>query len=241
MAVEFYKNTNNEVELRINAEIMTNDDKRYFSWYGFDGVCPKDVTEVLKQLKNEPLKVIINSPGGSVWCASEIYHALKSYQGKVIVEIAGLAASCASWIAMAGDMIKASPTAVIMIHDPSTVAAGTRTDMQRAVSMLDETKDSIVNAYVKRTNKSRAEIEQMMSDETWMSANKALEVGFIDEILFDEADEQPLITNSVADSLIGAYKMSFERLRHETEPEEGAQNTAQLKALAFIEIEKNRF
>lgn len=136
--------------------------------------------------------VWINSPGGNVFAAAEIYTMLKDYKGSVTVRVASIAASAASVIAMAGDRIQMSPTALLMVHDPSTIAMGNARDMEKAIETLNEVKESIINAYAAKTGLRRSRISELMENETWLNARKALELGFCDEILFEgKAEENP--------------------------------------------------
>jgi len=128
----------------------------------------------------------INSPGGDCVAASQIYSMLMDYSGKVTVKIDGIAASAASVIAMAGTTVLMAPTALMMIHNPATMAFGDHEDMQKAIDMLTEVKESIINAYEIKTNLSRAKLSHLMDSETWMNANKAIELGFADDVLKDE-------------------------------------------------------
>lgn len=121
---------------------------------------------------------------------------LTDYKGKVTVKIDGIAASAASVIAMAGDKVLMSPVAMVMIHNPSTVAFGEKVDMEKAIAMLDEVKASIINAYERKTNLSRVQLAHMMDAETWMDANKAVQLGFADEII-GEVDPDIPINNSM--------------------------------------------
>ena len=132
------------------------------------------------------LTVWLNSPGGDVFAASQIYSMLKNHKGKVTVKIDGIAASAASVVAMAGDETLIAPTAMMMIHDPSTCAMGNKADMEKAIILLDEVKESIINAYETKSHLSRNKIAKLMSDETWLNAKKAHEMGFVDGILFAE-------------------------------------------------------
>ena len=132
------------------------------------------------------LTVWLNSPGGDVFAASQIYSMLKNHKGKVTVKIDGIAASAASVVAMAGDETLIAPTALMMIHDPSTCAMGNKSDMEKAIILLDEVKESIINAYETKSHLSRSKIAKLMSDETWLNAKKAHEMGFVDGILFAE-------------------------------------------------------
>ena len=121
-----------------------------------------------------------------MFAASQIYSMLKSHKGKVTVKIDGIAASAASVVAMAGDETLIAPTAMMMIHDPSTCAMGNKADMEKAIILLDEVKESIINAYETKSHLSRNKIAKLMSDETWLNAKKAHEMGFVDGILFAE-------------------------------------------------------
>lgn len=133
-----------------------------------------------------PITVWINSPGGDCIAASQIYTMLMDYKGDVTVKIDGIAASAASVIAMAGTEVLMAPTALMMIHNPATIAMGDHEDMKKAISMLDEVKESIINAYEIKTGLSRDKLSRLMDAETWMNANKAVELGFVDGVLEDE-------------------------------------------------------
>ena len=135
--------------------------------------------------------VWINSPGGNVFAAAEIYTMLKDYKGSITVKIDEIAASAASVVAMAGDTVQMSPVAMLMIHDPSTVAMGNTKDMEKAIEVLNEVKESIINAYASKSGLSHARIANLMSNETWMNAKKAVELGFADEILFSKKEDEP--------------------------------------------------
>ena len=173
----FIKNEDiSETELIFNGPISDE------TWWG-DEITPAMFRNELSKVSGN-LTVWLNSPGGDVFAASQIYTMLKNYKGKVIVKIDGIAASAASVVAMSGDETLIAPTAMMMIHDPSTMAFGNKEDMKKAISLLDEVKESIINAYEDKTHLSRDKIAKMMSDETWLNAKKAYEMGFADGILF---------------------------------------------------------
>ena len=134
-----------------------------------------------------PITIWINSPGGDCVAAAQIYNMLMEYPGDVTVKIDGIAASAASVIAMAGTRVLMSPVSTMMIHNPLTVAIGDSDEMRKAIQMLDEYKESIINAYEIKTGLSRAKLSHLMDAETWMNANKALELGFCDEILYKDS------------------------------------------------------
>ena len=133
-----------------------------------------------------PITVWINSPGGDCVAASQIYSMLMDYPGDVTVKIDGIAASAASVIAMAGTKVLMAPTALMMIHNPATMAYGDHNDFSKAIEMLEEVKESIINAYEIKTGLPRQTLSRLMDSETWMNANKAIELGFADGLLEDE-------------------------------------------------------
>ena len=163
-----------ETELLFNGPISED------TWWG-DEVTPALFRDELAKVSGN-LTVWLNSPGGDVFAASQIYSMLKSHKGK----IDGIAASAASVVAMAGDETLIAPTALMMIHDPSTSAMGNKADMEKAIELLEEVKESIINAYETKSHLSRNKIAKLMSDETWLNAKKAHEMGFVDGILFAE-------------------------------------------------------
>ena len=153
------------------------------SWFD-DDVTPQMFHDELFAGKG-PVTVWLNSPGGDCIAASQIYTMLMDYQDDVTIKIDGIAASAASVIAMAGTRVLMAPTALMMIHNPMTMAYGNQADMEKAIEMLDEVKESIMNAYEIKTSLSRAKLSHLMDSETWMNANKAIELGFADDILKD--------------------------------------------------------
>ena len=134
------------------------------------------------------ITVWINSPGGDCVAAAQIYNMLMDYRGSVTVKIDGIAASAASVIAMAGTRVLVSPVSMLMIHNPATMAMGDAAEMQKAIAMLDEVKESIINAYEIKTGMSRAKLSHLMDAETWMDAHTAVDLGFADEIMTRPAD-----------------------------------------------------
>lgn len=179
------------------------------------------------------ITIWLNSPGGDCVAASQIYAMLMDYKGNVTVKIDGIAASAASVIAMAGTKVLMAPTALMMVHNPLTVAIGDSEEMQKAMEMLDEVKESIINAYQIKTNQSRAKISHWMDAETWMNANKAIELGFADGILEDEkrkpsedvtfAFSRRAVTNSLLSKVI---------------PKETPKQTEQPKGIPAESLEK---
>ncbi len=165
------------------------------SWFE-DEVSPKEFKRELEAGTGD-ITVWINSPGGDFFAATQIYTLLKEYEGKVTVKIDGIAASAAAVIAMAGDRIFMSPTALVMIHNPTTFVWGEETDMQEGMEMLSEVKKAIINAFEAKTGLKRTQIATMMDSETWFSAGRAVKLGFADEILYSEAP--PQVTDFIFD------------------------------------------
>lgn len=153
------------------------------SWFD-DDITPAMFKEELFA-GSGPITIWINSPGGDCIAASQIYTMLMDYKGDVTVKIDGIAASAASVVAMAGTKVLMAPTALMMIHNPATMAFGDHVDMEKAIDMLSEVKESIINAYELKTGLSHTQLSHMMDDTTWMNAKKAIELGFADGILTD--------------------------------------------------------
>lgn len=167
------------------------------SWFD-DDITPKLFRDELFA-GNGDITIWINSPGGDCVAAAQIYNMMMEYPGNVTVKIDGIAASAASVIAMAGTKVMVSSVSMMMIHNPMTVAMGDTSEMQKAISMLDEVKESIINAYEIKTGMSRAKLSHLMDAETWMNANMAVELGFADEIMkrsiYAEDMEVPQVSN----------------------------------------------
>ena len=189
------------------------------SWFD-DEITPKIFRQELFD-GDGPITVWINSPGGDCVAAAQIYNMLMDYKGNVTVRIDGLAASAASVIAMAGTTVEMSPVGMLMIHNPSTAVIGNTKEMQAAIQMLDEVKESILNAYELKTGQPRQSLSNLMDAESWMNAKKAVELGFADKILFANEDEekqsegveamlfsQRAVTNSLIDK-IKAQSLKF--------------------------------
>ena len=151
------------------------------SWFD-DDITPKLFRDELMAGSGD-ITVWLNSPGGDCVAAAQIYNMLMDYKGSVTVKIDGIAASAASVIAMAGTKVQMSPVSMMLVHNPLTIAYGNSDEMQKAIEMLQEVKESIINAYEIKTGLSRAKLSHLMDAETWMDANKAVELGFADGIL----------------------------------------------------------
>lgn len=194
------------------------------SWFD-DDITPKAFKDEL--LSGEGDVVIwINSPGGDCVAASQIYSMLMDYKGNITVKIDGIAASAASVIAMAGTEVLMAPTALMMVHNPLTVAIGDSEEMQKAIDMLGEVKESIINAYEIKTGLSRVKLSHLMDAETWLSAHKAVEYGFADGLLSKTAAQAPATSPGYAFSRRAVTNQLLQKLpkapktenRHPAEP-----------------------
>lgn len=154
------------------------------SWFG-DEVTPMQFKSELLQHAGD-ITVWLNSPGGDVFAAVQIYNMLKEHDGKVTVKIDSLAASAASVVAMAGDEVLISPAGLLMLHDPMSIAFGNEKELAACIDMLREVKEAILNAYELKTGAQRAKLSQFMANETWFSAKKAMEWGFCDSLLYTQ-------------------------------------------------------
>jgi ATP-dependent Clp protease protease subunit len=167
-----------------------------FSWFQ-DDITPAIFKNDLYTAGNgKPVTIRMNSAGGDVIAASVIKSIIQEYPGRVTVKIDGLAASAATIVAMAGDVVTMRDSAYFMIHDPWTIAAGNVEDLKKAIDMLKSIKAGIVDSYESKTKIEKYKIEKMMSDETWMSASEAKELGFIDDVI-TSSSKIPSFQNSV--------------------------------------------
>ncbi|NSW92311.1 MAG: Clp protease ClpP [Firmicutes bacterium] len=197
----FVQNADNqdEVELRISGEIVDDEDAWIYEWFGIPTTTPNAFRQALAEYKGKDIIVWIDSWGGSVFAAAGMYNALKEHDGQVLVKVDGKAVSAASVVAMAGEEILMSPVSIMMIHNPLIGMCGQfeASDMRHFAKVLDEVKETIMNAYEIKTKRSRDEISKLMDEETWMSAKKAVAEKFADGVLYQgQNDLEPAVQNS---------------------------------------------
>lgn len=193
------------------------------TWYG-DEVTPELFRKELNAGTGN-VTVWINSPGGDVFAAAQIYNMLMEYRGDVTVKVDALAASAASVIAMAGTMVLMSPVAMMMIHNPMTIAIGDSKEMQKAGEMLDEVKESILNAYEIKTGLNRTRISHLMDGESWFNARKAVELGFADGILHVDGDTEDAAKGTGAEGMMFSRMAVANSLLSKLIPEPGKKGT----------------
>lgn len=214
--------TNKDSEPILERTLFLNGTIAEESWYD-DDVTPKLFEQELMADKGD-VTIWINSPGGDCVAAAQIYNMLMNYKGNITVKIDGIAASAASVIAMAGSKVLMSPVSMLMIHNPSTIAAGDKAEFQKAMAMLSEVKESIINAYEIKTGLARVKLAHLMDDESWMNANKAVELGFADGILKRNAEsaalDQPDVSVMYSKAAVtnSFFTKVTEKCRIKTEP-----------------------
>lgn len=179
------------MKISIRGPIVSSNQHRFYQFYGMEATSPKSVADALAKGNGERAEVEINSGGGEIFAASEIYTALRSYAGGVHIRIVGLAASAASIIAMAGES-EMTPTGMMMIHNVQTEASGDYRQMEHTAGTLRDANHAIISAYVAKTGRPEAEIAAMMDAETWITAERAVELGLVDRVMQPDTGQKPL-------------------------------------------------
>lgn len=179
------------MKISIRGPIVSSNQHRFYQWYGMEATSPKSVADALAKGNGERAEVEINSGGGEIFAASEIYTALRGYAGGVHIRIVGLAASAASIIAMAGES-EMTPTGMMMIHNVQTEASGDYRQMEHTAGTLRDANHAIISAYVAKTGRPEAEIAAMMDAEIWITAERAVELGLVDRVMQPDTGQKPL-------------------------------------------------
>lgn len=174
----------------LTGVVVPDDDAEFLRWFGVACTGPKELRNALKQAEDagEELEIWINSTGGDVWAASEMYTALKESVVPVKATVAGLSASAATIVMMAADRIEASPTSMVMVHLPSTRSDGDYRDLSRSIEMLQAATEGMLTAYERRTGLDRATLKNLLEHSSWLSAERAVELGFVDSIVEEEIE-----------------------------------------------------
>ncbi|WP_262316417.1 head maturation protease, ClpP-related [Lacticaseibacillus parakribbianus] len=220
------------ITIEAHGDVLAENDE-YAPMYDFFGIPRISEGSFRRQLaadETDDVTVNISSDGGDVFSASAIYSMLRARPGNVTVNIVGLAASAGSVIAMAGKTVNISPTGALMIHRASTVAQGNTDDMNQAKTMLDQVDQTIVPAYVAKTGKTEGEILDLMVKESWITAKQAVDWGFADSIMFDDAKPQVAASAShraVPNSALDRMRSLFDKLNPTAAP--APQPTAKTK------------
>ncbi|MGL6131696.1 MAG: head maturation protease, ClpP-related [Fusobacteriaceae bacterium] len=188
----------NVTELRIEGEVGTE-------WW--NDTSERMFVNKLDSIESGTIKLTINSPGGEVFAGLSIFNNLKKHKAKIEVDVLGLAGSVSSVIAMAGDVVRMPRTAAIMIHNPFVpYTSGESKDLRKRADALDKMKEMALAAYLTKAKISKEEISELMDRTVYLTADEALEYGFIDEII--ESDEGITIDGEMLNCAGTTYKMS---------------------------------
>lgn len=178
-------------KIKLSGTVVGDRDARIYEWLELPYISPSGVDRLLTEANGEDVEVYISSGGGNAWAGGEIYTVLKEYQGFVTVKIPSIAGSAASVFAMAGDKVLISPAGQLFIHNAATMTDGNKEDHQQSYQMLQSADEAMINAYVVKTKKTREEIRSLMENETFFHAQRAVELGFADEIMFATEELNP--------------------------------------------------
>ena len=234
----------------MNGEVIPSDYADVYDYLGYENINPKAIKQALNEANGSDVELEINSPGGYVDAGSEIYTALKEYQGQVTAKITGQACSAASWIALAADRVEMSPTAQMMIHRASTMSIGNSDDLASDLNALNSLDKSFVDLYSQRTGLDAQEVYRLMCNTTWMNAKEAVDKGFADEIMFQN-DKKPALVN--ADGSLSVKPDTINKIKNllhgkSTEnvvkllPKDNKKNDSQLQSkLAILFGKENSF
>ena len=224
-------------KIDIKGDIVSNDVGEFYEFFGMSSTYPKKIQQAI--LNDEDDEIILNvaSNGGDVFAASEIYTMLRDSEKNVTVNIQGLAASAASVISMAGDTVRISPTAQIMIHKASVSTVGNSDDLEHESEVLNGIDESIAMAYELKTGMKQSDILQLMANETWLNAKAAVDKGFADEIMFNESDDEPTFENTIhtlpSKSAINKFKNLIAKEKLNKQPSQPT-NSVRERKLAIL-------
>lgn len=221
-------------KLDVNGDIITDEEKWIYDYLGWPSTCPKDITDALQDAEGDSVEVTINSGGGNVIAGSEIYTRLMNYDGEVNINVI-YAASAASVISMAGKS-KISPTGLFMIHNVSCTSSGDYRDMDHTSDVLKTANKAVASAYRDKTGMTEKELLKMMDNETWLSADEAVEKGFIDEKMFSK--KEPIaMYNSVSTHMINRDKLQKLKDKLQNEPKEKKEPENKEKDILLAQLE----
>ena len=245
----------------LNGYVVDSEDLWLYDSAGYRAFSPETVRQALKDNpESEPLVFEINSYGGSVFAADEIYTLLRSANVNTRAEIQSIAASAASYLCMGCKEVVISPVAQLMIHPPIISTEGDKAEHKQSIKLLDATMESILNAYTAKSNgkRTRDELTRMMQATTWLTAEEALDAGLVDGILFEEGRAIDVLKNVVnaasgnmramasfspmpmPEQLRAAYNAQKQSHQPEGAPP-SANNTLGWQAEARLKIEQYRF
>jgi len=204
----------------VTGTLISKGDKWIYDFFEIPATAYEDVTTFLEDANGEDVMLIFDSPGGLITSGANIYDALRAYTGKSTAHISSISASASSFAMLGADRVTSSPIARVMIHNAASRAEGDYRDMEAARDRLINANNSFINAYQLKTGKSRGEIQTLLDKTTYMTAQEALEHGFIDEITLKEGEElEPLIAAALPGG-IDINKMHELAVKYKDNPEQ---------------------
>lgn len=221
-------------KIMMTGDVVSNSLGTLLDWIGMTCIYPDKVRKTLEDAGNEEIEVTLSTPGGSVFMGQEIYNLIKSYEGNTTVKIAGLVASIGTLITCAFDKVQISPVATFMIHNPTIGdVSGEKKDMEQAAQLLNTIETTLVDAYSKKTGLDKEGLADLMDNQTFMTAQEAMDYGFADEVL-EEEKELDLVA-SFESSLNSDF---IDKIKNLKENEEREQAEARLRFLKLQEENK---
>lgn len=208
----------------VKGAIVPNEDKWIYEYFEMDATCPADIKKGLQEAEGDEVTIVINSPGGEISSGSEMWYMINGYENRTYADIVGYACSAASYVAMGADIVRMSPSALLMIHCVSSGAHGDHNVLEKEAGTLKVADKAVSNIYRLKTGMSNEEIISLMESETWMDAERAKELGFIDEIINqkEKGKGTVFLQNSFGEILSEGTK---EAIRHLVKhPDKGGQD-----------------
>lgn len=173
-------------KIKLNGPVVSGGNSFIYDWLGIETISPKRVIGELNKAAGDDVELYINSGGGSVFAGSEIFTALKEYKGKITSKVTGVAASAATFFLLASDEVFVTPLGQLMIHNAATYTEGDKGTHASSIDLLEGVDKSIAKVYQAKTKLPENEILELMQKTTWMTAEKAVQLGFANGVLFDE-------------------------------------------------------
>lgn len=224
--------------VEIKGDIIPNDYADIYDYMNYEYVSPKEINQTLNEANGEPIVFKINSGGGYIDAGSEMYTAIKDYSGKTTSEIVGYACSSASWIALASDVIKISPTGQFMIHRVSSSAKGNADDFSQALQSVNSMDRALIDVYAQKTGLDKQDIYRLMCDQTWLNAKDAVDKGFADEIMFQN---QPALVNAEGDLALNPDMINkMKNLIHKPKPSSDDDKPTEINKVDKRKLTKNK-
>lgn len=257
------KRTQQGVTVEFTGQLVDNNTVKMYEMLGLDIdlICPGDIENAIGMADGKPILLRVNSIGGSIVSGMEMYTRIMDYQGQVNFDILSVSASAASVVSMAaakeGNRCRISPLGMMVVHNVQNKVQGDYRDMDEAAANLRKLNSTIITAYQKKTGLPEAQIQEMLDKETWITAREAIDMGFADEVMFEEGDItdiNPGLSNTIMTKtreLMNAIpsldaaslrRMMEAQKQKNAQQEKNSEMEASLQFAAMqLEMEKNRF